>query len=101
MSPQRIVVNLRVFLPHLPADRHNRLRWRDVVARTVLEFVPRFETLGQILLRVRQSVSVAHQFIVADSEAVPLACGTHAGDKLWIITESDRSVAPLLLPDEY
>ena len=26
---------------------------------------------------------------------------THAGDKLWIITESDRSVATLLLPEEY
>jgi len=26
---------------------------------------------------------------------------THAGDKLWIITESDRSVTTLLLPEEY
>ncbi len=26
---------------------------------------------------------------------------TNAGDKLWIITESDRSVTTLLLPDEY
>jgi hypothetical protein len=26
---------------------------------------------------------------------------THAGDKLWIITESDRSVTILLLPEEY
>jgi hypothetical protein len=25
---------------------------------------------------------------------------THAGDKLWIITESDRSVTTLLLPEE-
>ena len=26
---------------------------------------------------------------------------THTGDKLWIITESDRSVTTLLLPEEY
>ena len=26
---------------------------------------------------------------------------TDAGDKLWIITESDRSVTTLLLPEEY
>jgi hypothetical protein len=26
---------------------------------------------------------------------------TNAGDKLWIITESDRSVTALLLPEEY
>jgi hypothetical protein len=26
---------------------------------------------------------------------------TNAGDKLWIITESDRSVTTLLLPEEY
>ena len=26
---------------------------------------------------------------------------TNAGDKLWIITESDRTVTTLLLPEEY
>ena len=26
---------------------------------------------------------------------------TNAGDKIWIITESDRSVTTLLLPEEY
>jgi hypothetical protein len=26
---------------------------------------------------------------------------TNTGDKLWIITESDRSVTTLLLPEEY
>jgi len=26
---------------------------------------------------------------------------TNAGDKLWIVTESDRSVTTLLLPQEY
>jgi hypothetical protein len=26
---------------------------------------------------------------------------TNAGDKVWIITESDRSATTLLLPDEY
>ncbi len=83
------------------ANRQDRLRWRDVVPRTFLDFIPGLEPLGQIVFRVRQSVSVAHQFIVADSEAVPLAYSTHAGDKLWIISESDRLVAPLLLPDKY
>jgi hypothetical protein len=26
---------------------------------------------------------------------------THAGDKLWIITESDRSVTTVFLPEDY
>jgi hypothetical protein len=26
---------------------------------------------------------------------------TNAGDKVWVITEADRSVTTLLLPDEY
>ena len=26
---------------------------------------------------------------------------THNGDKIWVITESDRSVTTLLLPEEY
>ena len=26
---------------------------------------------------------------------------TNAGDRLWIVTESDRSVTTLLLPEEY
>jgi hypothetical protein len=26
---------------------------------------------------------------------------THAGDQLWIITESDHSVTTILLPEEY
>jgi len=26
---------------------------------------------------------------------------TNAGDRLWIITEADRSVTTLLLPEEY
>ncbi len=97
MSPQRMVVNLQVFLPISP-HRHTGLRWRNVVARTVLDAIPRPKPFGQILFRVRQSVSVAHQSIVADSEAVPLAYGTRAGDKLWIITESDRSVARSCYP---
>jgi hypothetical protein len=37
------------------------------------------------------------------SARVPLLSShrTNAGDKLWIITESDRSVTTLLLPEEY
>src|SRR5713226_6026908 len=84
------------------ADCQDWLSRSNVVSRTLFNFIIRsLKALGKVLLRVRQSVSVAHQSIVADSEAVPLAHGTHAGAKLWIITESDRSVAPLLLPDEY
>ncbi len=26
---------------------------------------------------------------------------THAGDKIWIVTESNRSVTTILLPEEY
>lgn len=51
-----------------------------------------------MLLRVRQSVSVAHQFIVADSEAIPLAYGTRAGDKLWIIPNQTAQWPALVTP---
>jgi len=39
--------------------------------------------------------SVAHGFRLLSSYT------TAAGDKLWIITEADRSATTLLLPDEY
>jgi len=54
------------------ADGQDLLRRRNVVSRTILNFITgRLKTVGKVLLRVRQSVSVAHQSIVADSEAVP------------------------------
>ena len=39
--------------------------------------------------------SVAHGFRLLSSYP------TNAGEKLWIITEADRSVTTLLLPEEY
>ena len=39
--------------------------------------------------------SMAHGFRLLSSYQ------TDAGEKLWIITEADRSVTTLLLPDEY
>jgi hypothetical protein len=39
--------------------------------------------------------SVAHGFRLLSSYT------TAVGDKLWIITEADRSATTLLLPDEY
>jgi hypothetical protein len=39
--------------------------------------------------------SMAHQFRVLSSYQ------TDAGERLWVITEADRSVTTLLLPEEY
>jgi hypothetical protein len=39
--------------------------------------------------------SMAHGFRLLSSYTTPL------GEKLWIITEADRSATTLLLPDEY
>jgi hypothetical protein len=39
--------------------------------------------------------SIAHGFRLLSSYQ------TNAGDKLWIITEADRSATTLLLPEEY
>jgi hypothetical protein len=39
--------------------------------------------------------SLAHDFRLLSSST------TAAGEKLWIITEADRSATTLLLPDEY
>lgn len=61
----------RLFAVFFP-DRNDRLRRRNVVSRTLVNFIlRRSKALSEMLLRVRQSVSVAHQFIVADSEVIP------------------------------
>jgi hypothetical protein len=55
------------------ADDQDRLRWRNVVSRMLFNFIIRsLKALGKVLLRVRQSVSVTHPIILADSEAVSL-----------------------------
>ena len=55
------------------SDRQDWLRRRDVVSQTILNFITgRLKTLGKVLLRVRQSVSVTHPIILADLEAVSL-----------------------------
>ena len=55
------------------SDREDWLRRRNVVSRTILNFITRrLKTFGKVLLRVRQSVSVTHPIILADSEAVSL-----------------------------
>lgn len=67
INPQRIVVKYRTFLP---CSRHTvktgcvgavlyRGRFFNFISG-------RLKTFGEVLLRVRQSVSVKHQFIVAD-----------------------------------
>jgi len=45
--------------------------------------------------RMENDYSLEHGFRLLS------AYGTHAGDKLLIITESDRSATTLLLPEEY
>ena len=51
------------------ADREDGLCRRNVVSGTILNLISaRLETFGKVLLRLRQSVSVTHQFIVADLE---------------------------------
>jgi hypothetical protein len=55
------------------ADDQDGLRWRNVVSRMLFNFIIRsLKTVGEVLLRVRQSVSVTHLIILADSEAVSL-----------------------------
>jgi len=49
------------------ADREDGLCRRNVVSRTILNFITgRLKAVGNVLLRVRQSVSVTHQLNVAD-----------------------------------
>jgi hypothetical protein len=42
-----------------------------------------------------------NEFSVHNSLRILSAYTTAAGDKIWIITEADRSATTLLLPDEY
>ena len=42
-----------------------------------------------------------NEFSVRNGLHILSAYTTHAGDKLWIITEADRSATTLLLPEEY
>jgi hypothetical protein len=50
---------------------------------------------------VRQSVSVIHSLLSQIPKRSHSPSAHTLAAKLWMITESDRSVAPLLLPDEY
>jgi len=61
------------FLTVLSTHSQDWLRRSNVVSRTILKFSIRsLKALGKVLLRVRQSVSVTHPIILADSEAVSL-----------------------------
>jgi len=42
-----------------------------------------------------------NEFSLRNGFRILSAYTTHAGEKLWIITEADRSATTLLLPDEY
>ena len=55
------------FLTVHMADGENRLCRRDVVSRMIVKLFGGLKTLRQILLRARQSVSVAHSCILTDS----------------------------------
>ncbi len=44
---------------------------------------------------------LANEDALLNGERLLSAYRTHRGDRLWIITEADRSVTTLLLPDEY
>src|SRR6266566_7287526 len=51
------------------ADGQDRLRWRNVVSRMRFNFIiRRLKPFSKVLLRVRQSVSVTHTFILTDSQ---------------------------------
>ena len=58
------------------------------------------DTVANILMqhcvaRVENEFSLEHGFRILSSYA------TAAGEKLWVITEADRSATTLLLPEEY
>jgi hypothetical protein len=66
-------------MPHEFLDRHARGDWGEVDAADGRE----------------NDRSVRHGFRILS------AYKTHLGEKLWVITEADRSVTTLLLPSEY
>src|SRR5437667_1555699 len=50
-------------------DNQDWLRWRNVVSRMLFNFIiRRLKPFSKVLLRVRQSVSVTHTFILTDSQ---------------------------------
>jgi hypothetical protein len=59
--------------------RHVAGDWGDLCAEDVAE----------------NEYAVAHELRILSSYA------TAAGDRIWVITEADRSVTTFLLPDEY
>ena len=42
-----------------------------------------------------------NEFSLRNGFRILSAYTTHAGEKIWIITEADRSATTLLLPEEY
>jgi hypothetical protein len=45
--------------------------------------------------------AAANDLALEDGSRIFSVCRTLKGEKLWIITEADRSVTTLLLPEEY
>jgi len=71
----------------------------EKTGQNVVEFLARHVTgdWGELPVedRAENCLSLQHGFRLLSSYR------TAAGDKLWVITEADRSATTLLLPDEY
>src|ERR1700689_568383 len=71
----------------------------EKTGQNALEFLARHVTgdWGELPVedRAENCLSLQHGFRLLSSYR------TAAGDKLWVITEADRSATTLLLPDEY
>ena len=71
----------------------------DAAGQSFLEFIVRHASgdWGEVCPEDRR----ANDEALANGERLLSAYSTAKGDRIWIITESDRSVTTLLLPDEY
>jgi hypothetical protein len=71
----------------------------EKTGQTAVEFLARHVTAdwGELPVedRTENYLSVQHGFRLLSSYR------TLAGDRVWVITEADRSVTTILLPDEY
>lgn len=80
--------------PQVLLDRHVHGDWGEVCAEDA-------ETNEQALVNGARLMSVYDVPLPLDTDADPAAQPKASTGTVWIITEADRSVTTLLLPEEY
>lgn len=79
-----------------PSHGEDRLRRRDVVVGSVVDVARHLESHSEIAFGGRQSVSVTHEFIVADSSPTRMNLGQfYIASRRYCVIETFQAVVRL------